>query len=110
MPFFDMPAHPLHHGQAIAMVAERVIKPTADEEAQGIEAVGISKGWCREQQCRQRFFYIRNLYPGGWGPVNRMRDSQKIAQVVKRLKEAIESDWVYSWHRETYAKVKYTVR
>lgn len=101
MPFFDLPAVPLHHGQPVAYKPERVIKPTAEEARDTVEKTGITVAWCRAltlsgEQCRERLYFIRFLYSGGWGPIHRVRNAQQITEIRKRLKEPIESDWVMS--------------
>lgn len=116
MPFFDQPAWPHHCGNPIAAEGERELDPTDDEARQGISRVGVTLARCRQSRhasgepCRVRWVFTRHRYSGGWGPVHRVRDSAQIAGYIQRLKIARESDWVWGWHEETYAKTKRTVR
>lgn len=106
MPFFDA----LHHGIPVVLQKERIIAPSADDICETIDAVGITTGYCGHPECRVRVYYRRNLYAGGWGPVSRVRLSEKLADLRRRLKLARESDWVWGHHPETGTKVKVMVR
>ena len=44
----------------------------------------------------------------GVGQVNRIKKG--LSTIAKRLQQAKESDWVWGYDRETYAKVKRPVR
>lgn len=109
MLFFGMP-WPMHHTQPLNMADERVIEPTIEEMKDGVEAVGVTEGWCLDADCRRRFLFNRYRYVGGWGPIHRMRDSKAIAAMRARLKQARESDWVWATHHEYGTLIKVTVR
>ena len=102
MQFFDQPKWPQHCGHDIAIhpSTERVIQPSAHEAMDGVDALGVTIGYCRQtkqsngEPCRVRFVYTRHLYPGGWGPIHRIRDGALIAGLISRLKQAKEIDWV----------------
>ena len=100
-----------HHGQPLLLTEERLLKPTIKEMTEGVNELGVTLGWCQKKGCCQRFLYVRNRYKGGWGPLSRIRGNELISIMVRRLKMAKESDWVWGSARdETYRKMKVKVQ
>ena len=107
----NLPSTPHHHGEPLSLSDERFIKPTTNEAREKIKSVGVTIGWCQKAECRKRFIHVRHQYPGGWGPPQRLRGQEAIGQIVRRLKLAQESDWVWASAKdETCRKVKVMVR
>ena len=105
-----------HHQAPLNFGQPRTIKPTHEEERDGALSVQVVFGWCGAtdpatgEPCRKRFIYSRYEYSGGWGPVHRHRDGKVIAAMLRRLKEAKESDWVLGSCPESYMLKKVLVR
>ena len=89
-------------------VQQRDLAPATDEQARGVLALRVFLCWCQAPECRRKQVYTQELYSMATGPVTRVK--RGLATLAKRLKQAQESDWVWSWHRETYGKVKWTVK
>lgn len=99
-----------HHGKPLNFSQLRILKPTAEEERDTVLAVHVVTGWCQDPDCRKRFIFSACEYVGGLGPSHRHRDPQVIKNLLRRLSEARESDWVWGHDPETYAKKKVMVR
>lgn len=98
-----------HCGVVLDTFRDRVIKPTDEEQAQGLVSVMVREYWCNEDACRQKLYYRQDFYEIGSSPVSRVKPRQ-VARLKARLKQAGESDWVWGWNKETYGKVKVWVR
>lgn len=90
-------------------VRQRDIAPSNDESSRGVLALRVFVYWCQDPDCRRKQMYTQELYAMGIGTARRVK-KQDEAKISKRLQQANESDWVWSWHRETYGKVKWTVK
>lgn len=96
-----------HCGQDMAVI-QRDIAPTAEEQSRGVLALRVSVCWCQSDECRRKQVYTQELFSLGVGQVNRIKKG--LSTIAKRLQQAKESDWVWGYDRETYAKVKRPVR
>ena len=89
-------------------VDERHIAPTIDESTRGVKSLRVLVCWCQVAKCRQRKYYAQELYEIGHSALSPVK--KNIAVLTRRLKQAKESDWVWGYDRETYAKVKRPVK
>jgi len=85
---------------------ERRLKPTVDEASRGVTYVLARQYWC--QQCRKKLYYKQENFD--IGSTNWQRVKRSIGAFVARLKQAKESDWVWGYNKETFGKIKVTVR
>lgn len=97
-----------HHGHLLSPQT-RSLKPTPQEQARGVESVTSFEYWCPEASCRKRLFYRQDVTSAGPQEMRRIRSHERAA-FVARLRRAKDSDWVWGFHPETFAKVKRTVR
>jgi hypothetical protein len=98
-----------HCGKILASPQERLLKPTPSEILLGIQEVKAQEYWCSSPSCRKRLLYRQDVYQDRVTEWARIRPHQSAA-FIARLRLAKESDWVWSYHPETFAKVKRTVR
>ena len=94
----------IKHCGNILSPKERELKPTPLEEAHGIERVTVREYYCQGNACRKRLFY----WDKGQG-FARVRQHER-SGLLRRLRLPRESDWVWGFDPETYAKKKVMVR
>lgn len=100
----------LHHGLPLILADERKILPTAQEAADGIESISVILGWCQHPDCGERLVFIR-LNSDNTPHHGFKRLKSGIAPILKRLKLAVESDWVWGTSKDGHSrKVKVPVR
>jgi hypothetical protein len=96
-----------HHGVPLLFSAVKVLMPSKLEQMEGILSVQAVIGWCQDPDCRKRFVFSANEYPGGLGPSHRHREARTISSLIARMKEAKESDWVWGSNTQfPYQKMK----
>jgi hypothetical protein len=96
---------------------EKVIEP--NDREYGVLKVGVTRTRCthsifnektqKQETCKAITYWIRYQYKGGWGPIGKARQETN-ASWAKRIKEGRESQWVWGYDPETFAKKKVMVR
>jgi hypothetical protein len=99
-----------HCGIPLDVGVFRDLKPTAIEEAKGVIALRAETRWCKKPDCRRKFYFTQEIYEKRTTELKKLKKPRHISAITKRLKTAKESDWVWSWHPETFQKVKRFVR
>ena len=100
----------MQHCDRKMVVCQRGIKPTVAELQRGVQWVDTCVYWCANRECpgKYKIYYKRELFENGYTDWQRVKRS--ISAFVSRLRLAKDSDWVWGYHPETFAKVKRTVQ
>lgn len=97
-----------HCGDILLPSRERLLKATSDEAARGVIELHVREYFCTDGRCKKRLFYKREIFSTGEGEWARVRPHHQ-ASIVKRLRLAKHSDWVWGHSPITYGKIKVAV-